>query len=82
MTDVDLESRLLRHVNNPNYRPVKPRVIAKQLDLPDELQPSAKRVPFTELRDHLPADTPHFGSQQRGEQIRARHMAVQQRDTG
>ena len=28
-----LEHRLLAHLQNPNYRPVKPRVIAKKLGL-------------------------------------------------
>lgn len=34
MTDPQLARRLLAHVRHPNYRPVKPRVIVKQLDLP------------------------------------------------
>ena len=44
MTEADLESRLLQHVNHPNYRPVKPRVIAKQLDVPDELHRDLKKA--------------------------------------
>jgi ribonuclease R len=37
MSTENLEERLLAHVMAPNYRPVKPRVIAKKLELtPDE----------------------------------------------
>jgi ribonuclease R len=36
MTDPELIEQLLKHVNDPRYRPVKPRVIVKQLDLPDD----------------------------------------------
>ena len=43
-----LESRLLRYVNRANYKPVKPRVIAKKLNLSDgeqrELKRSIKRL--------------------------------------
>ncbi len=34
MEDPSLAEQLLAHVQHPNYRPVKPRVIVKQLDLP------------------------------------------------
>ncbi len=43
MNDSDLSRRLLQHVNRANYRPVKPRVIAKQLKLPQELYSQLKR---------------------------------------
>jgi ribonuclease R len=36
MTEPTLSEQLLAHVNQPNYRPVKPRVIIKQLDLPPD----------------------------------------------
>jgi ribonuclease R len=36
MHDKELQELVLRHVNSPNYQPVKPRVIAKQLDLPED----------------------------------------------
>ncbi len=34
--DASLEQRVLAHVSRENYRPVKPRVIAKQLDISDD----------------------------------------------
>lgn len=36
MEDPTLAEQLLAHVKHPNYRPVKPRVIVKQLDLPPD----------------------------------------------
>lgn len=36
MIDQNLAEQLLNHVRHPNYRPVKPRVIIKQLDLPPD----------------------------------------------
>ena len=36
MTDPHLAEQLLNHVNHPRYRPVKPRTIVKQLDLPPD----------------------------------------------
>ena len=36
MTDPYLAEQLLNHVNHPRYRPVKPRTIVKQLDLPPD----------------------------------------------
>lgn len=36
MEDPSLAEQLLAHVSHPNYRPVKPRVIVKQLDLPPD----------------------------------------------
>ncbi|MCY2990602.1 MAG: ribonuclease R [Planctomycetota bacterium] len=36
MQEKELQERVLRHVTAPDYQPVKPRVIAKQLDLPEE----------------------------------------------
>ena len=44
MSDSELERLLLQHVRRPNYRPVKPRVIAKQLDLPEEVGKELKRA--------------------------------------
>jgi ribonuclease R len=43
MNDSDLARRVLRHVNHPNYRPVKPRVIAKQLHLAEDQHLQLKR---------------------------------------
>src|SRR6478735_9608116 len=37
-----LEPTVLAHVLQPNYQPVKPRVIAKQLNLPSELHKALK----------------------------------------
>src|SRR4249920_1686410 len=37
-----LEPIVLAHVLRPNYQPVKPRVIAKQLDLPSEQHKALK----------------------------------------
>jgi ribonuclease R len=36
MSQHDLESRILQHVHAANYQPVKPRVIARQLNLSDD----------------------------------------------
>jgi ribonuclease R len=48
MEHTDLAAAILKHVNAPNYRPVKPRVIAKQLGLAadgrDELKREIKRL--------------------------------------
>ena len=44
MSNPDLEKRLLQHVNRANYRPVKPRVIAKQLDLSELEHRDLKKV--------------------------------------
>jgi len=43
-TDPDLEKRLLEHLLQPEYRPVKPRVLAKQLELDEEQTAELKRV--------------------------------------
>src|SRR6056297_1064237 len=44
----DLELLLLKHVQSSNYRPVKPRVIMRQLGLPDarraEVRKAIKRL--------------------------------------
>ena len=41
----ELEEKILKHVNHEDYRPVKPRVIAKQLDLdPDEYREVRRAV--------------------------------------
>lgn len=42
--DPELEQRVLAHVLAPNYRPVKPRVIASQLDLDESQRAELKRV--------------------------------------
>jgi ribonuclease R len=45
MEQSDLAATVLAHVNHPDYRPVKPRVIAKQLGLDeDSLRPLKKTV--------------------------------------
>jgi len=44
MDEQKLEQLILEHVNRPNYRPVKPRVIAKKLGLSDELRGEVKRI--------------------------------------
>ena len=43
MSESELARRILAHVNRPNYRPVKPRVIAKQLNLPKDEHVTLKR---------------------------------------
>ncbi len=40
----DLSATILRHVHSANYRPVKPKVIAKQLGLEQEALPQLKRT--------------------------------------
>src|SRR5690554_1723359 len=40
----ELESRILTHVQQTNYRPVKPRVIAKQLDVPTDQWDGVRRA--------------------------------------
>ena len=42
MKNPELEQRILTHVRQPNYRPVKPRVIARQLDLDEEERKQAR----------------------------------------
>ncbi len=48
MTQEDLQERILSHINSPDYQPVKPRVIAKQLGLPKdrhrELRKTVKKL--------------------------------------
>jgi ribonuclease R len=45
MEQPDLAAAVLTHVNHPDYRPVKPRVIAKQLGLDEEsLRPLKKTI--------------------------------------
>lgn len=41
--------------------------------------PTLKTVPFAELRQHLPADTPRVSTEERGEQLRARRIGAQLR---
>ncbi len=45
----------------------------------DRPTPTAKVVPFAELRQHLPAATPAFGPEQRREQIRVRREHLERR---
>ncbi len=40
----ELDTLILNHVNDPNYRPVKPKVIAKQLDFTDDDVSRLKRT--------------------------------------
>ena len=44
MSDQDLERLVLRHVSRANYRPVKPRVIAKQLGISESQHQDLKRT--------------------------------------
>ena len=44
MSNGDLEQLVLQHVSRPNYKPVKPKVIAKQLRLSDEQKLELKRT--------------------------------------
>ncbi len=44
MNETELSRRVVEHVNRPDYRPVKPRVIAQQLKLPEDQQATLKRV--------------------------------------
>jgi hypothetical protein len=45
-------------------------------DYPD---PTIKKVPFTDIRDHLPSDTPVVTPEQRKEQLRTRREGAQLR---
>src|SRR5436190_21644666 len=40
----NLHTKILEHVNNPNYQPVKPAVIAKQLGLSGEATHELKKT--------------------------------------
>ncbi len=44
MTQNDLPQLVLQHVTSPNYQPVKPRVIAKQLGLPKAQHAEVRKV--------------------------------------
>ena len=44
MNDSDLASRILEYVNTADYRPVKPRVIAKKLGLPQSKRPDVRKA--------------------------------------
>ncbi len=44
MSDQSLETRILEHVLSPDYQPVKPRVIARKLELPPELDREVRRT--------------------------------------
>ena len=44
MSHTELQRLILQHVNQPSYRPVKPRVIAKQLRLPPDDQAQIRKV--------------------------------------
>ena len=41
---IDLERRILEHVRQPGYQPVKPRVIAKKLGLPPDQRALVRRI--------------------------------------
>jgi ribonuclease R len=44
MNDPDLEQLILKHVQAANYQPVKPRVITRQLGLPDERRADVRKT--------------------------------------
>jgi ribonuclease R len=44
MTEPDLQALILQHVSAPNYQPVKPRVIAKQLGVPKEQNAEVRKI--------------------------------------
>ncbi|HEY6563183.1 MAG TPA: hypothetical protein VIY86_01680, partial [Pirellulaceae bacterium] len=44
MNDMDLSGRILRHLSHDHYRPVKPRVLARQLGLEPEEMPAVRRA--------------------------------------
>jgi ribonuclease R len=44
MNHHDLADAILAHVSQPNYQPVKPRVILKQLGLPDDMATDLRRT--------------------------------------
>ena len=44
MKHIELERLVLHHVSRPNYRPVKPRTIAKQLELPKTVHADLKKA--------------------------------------
>jgi ribonuclease R len=44
MTYTDLELLLLNHIRSEDYRPAKPRVIAKQLGLPEARKPEVRKA--------------------------------------
>ncbi len=44
MQNTDLEQKILDHVNRPGYQPVKPRVIAKKLQVPKEQAVEVRRA--------------------------------------
>ena len=58
MTKQEFTQKLLDHVNRENYRPVKPRVIAKQLKLSAEELPQLKKTIKRLVRDGLLAYGP------------------------
>ena len=50
----ELESRLVQHVNAAHYQPVKPRVIARQLQIPrDELSMLRRTIKSLVRKGHL-----------------------------
>ena len=51
-------------------------------ELPESQEPSAWKVPLTDLDQHLPADARYISLEERRVQIAARRMAVQRRDAG
>ena len=44
MDYTDLELLILKHIQSENYRPVKPRVIASQLGLPESRRPDVRKA--------------------------------------
>lgn len=44
MSHEDLEQRILEHIRQPGYQPVKPRVIAKQLGIPSDDMVLVRRI--------------------------------------
>jgi hypothetical protein len=46
---------------------------------PHEIKPTAKVVPFSDVRDHLPADTPTVSAEEREETLRERNRGYQMR---
>ena len=59
MTDTSLEERVLALVGDPSYRPVKPRIIADRLDLPQEQRFVLKKLIKRLLREEKLAYGPN-----------------------
>jgi hypothetical protein len=54
-------------------------IYGRWYDCDSEPVPTLKRVKFTELREHLPPDTPRVSGQERAEELRLRVRACQRR---